>query len=50
MSNQNQFILNYADNAGGAIKWDEVEPNFEDNTTFSKNNAGLYGNNIASFA
>ena len=51
MFDKNTFTSNYAENSGGAIKWDQVEPNFEDDTTvYTNNGATLYGDNIASFA
>jgi hypothetical protein len=46
------FVNNSAYDAGGAIKWDELEPNF-DSKVFDRmhnNKAGLYGDNIACFA
>jgi hypothetical protein len=46
------FINNSAADAGGAIKWDDLEPNF-DTTVFKRmhnNTAKLYGNDIACFA
>lgn len=46
----NHFNYNEAENAGGAIKWDPVEPNFDGTTVYSSNTAGLYGDDIASFA
>jgi len=42
------FELNYAENSGGAINWDPLEPSFEGNS-YSNNTATLYGNDIASF-
>mmetsp|Transcript_30377 Transcript_30377/g.22549 ORF Transcript_30377/g.22549 Transcript_30377/m.22549 type:complete len:135 (+) Transcript_30377:164-568(+) len=35
---------------GGAIRWDELEPIFDENNSFSGNLASIYGNNIASFS
>ena len=50
MPETNTFTGNYADDSGGAVNWDELEP--EDITTndFRNNNAGLYGDDIACFA
>ena len=49
IANTNTFQNNYADNAGGAIKWDPLEPTFSTNT-YKNNSAYLYGNDVASFA
>jgi hypothetical protein len=46
----NNIASNYAENSGGGIYWDQVEPNFDDNNTFNSNEATLYGDDIASFA
>eukprot|EP01017_Pseudomicrothorax_dubius_P029438 TRINITY_DN3570_c0_g4_i1.p1 TRINITY_DN3570_c0_g4~~TRINITY_DN3570_c0_g4_i1.p1 ORF type:complete len:847 (+),score=213.39 TRINITY_DN3570_c0_g4_i1:3-2543(+) len=42
------FISNYAEKSGGAIKWDESELFFDDQTSFV-NNAAVYGPNVASY-
>jgi hypothetical protein len=44
------FSNNSAANAGGAVKWDDLEPLNIMSNIFSSNKAGLYGNNVASFA
>ena len=49
-SGNNSFTNNYADNSGGAVKWDDVEPFNVEDGFFKNNSAYLYGNNIASFA
>ena len=49
IANTNTFINNYADNAGGAIKWNPLEPSFSMNT-YKNNIAYLYGNDVACFA
>ena len=46
----NSFNDNYAADAGGGIKWNQLEPNFDGTTTFSGNYAALYGDDIACFA
>ena len=38
-----------AENAGGAIKWEDIEPLFSNETFYSNNSALLYGDNISSF-
>ena len=43
------FTNNSADNVGGGINWDTVEPNFDTSTTYINNSAKNYGNNIACF-
>ena len=50
MEGNNSFVSNSADNAGGGIKWDDVEPAFNDEIFYSNNYASLYGDNIACFA
>ena len=50
MEGNNSFVSNSADNAGGGIKWDDVEPSFKDNIFYSNNSATLYGDDIACFA
>ena len=48
----NTFKNNTAGNAGGAIKWFDVEPKGledEDNNQFIDNKAIVYGDDIASF-
>ena len=50
MYGNNTFESNYAENAGGGIKWDDVEPSFKDGIFYSNNSATLYGDNIACFA
>ena len=45
----NTFIDNSADNAGGAVKWTTIEPEIS-NLTFGNNFASLYGDNIAGVA
>ena len=42
----NNFEENFAFVAGGALKWDDVEPTFSKNT-FRSNKANQYGDNIA---
>jgi hypothetical protein len=50
MSGKNKFTNNYADNSGGAIKWDDLEPEIAFfSVTYINNIAKLYGNDIASF-
>lgn len=52
------FANNYAEIKGGAIHWNNLEPLWGGLTsngnltsiTFSKNNAGRYGDNISAFA
>ena len=44
------FINNTAENSGGAIKWDQVEPKLANDTILTNNHATLYGNDIASYA
>ena len=50
MEGNNSFVSNSAENAGGGIKWDDVEPVFNDEIFYSNNYASLYGDNIACFA
>lgn len=51
MENTNSFINNNADNAGGGIYWENIEPlNILTESKFIENTAFLYGNNIACFA
>ena len=50
ITNYNSFVDNYAANSGGAIKWDDLEPIFDESNQYINNYAALYGNNIASFA
>jgi hypothetical protein len=50
MEGNNRFINNSADNSGGGIKWDDLEPSFINDVFYSGNSATLYGDNIASFA
>lgn len=50
MTNSNSFLHNHASNAGGAIKWNDLEPIFKDSTNFLNNSAGQYGDDIACFA
>jgi hypothetical protein len=50
IKNSNLFTLNYADNSGGGIKWDDLEPDFDTTNTYSNNFATLYGDDIACFA
>lgn len=44
------FQNNFASIKGGTIYWDEVKPIIDRLTTFSNNNALLYGNDIAAFS
>jgi hypothetical protein len=48
MQGSNQFSDNIADNAGGGIKWDDLEPKIYQSISFSRNYAKLYGSDIAS--
>ena len=48
--NENSFFTNFAEDAGGAIKWAVLEPTFDGTTVFKDNLAFLYGNDIASVA
>ena len=50
MNGNNIFKNNIAENAGGGIKWDDIEPTIENDNIYSDNYAVLYGNEIASFA
>ena len=50
MNGKNIFKENKAENAGGGIKWDDVEPEFLDEVNYANNTATLYGNDIACFA
>lgn len=43
------FFANYATKEGGAIKWNNYEPQYI-NCIFTKNAAGIYGDSIASVA
>lgn len=49
-SGVNSFTNHYAENSGGAVKWDDLEPNSVSDSYFHNNTAYLYGNNIGSFA
>jgi hypothetical protein len=49
MNGINNFKKNHADNSGGGIKWDELEPVFT-LLKFEDNYAVLYADNIGSFA
>jgi hypothetical protein len=44
------FKNNHADNSGGGIKWDDLEPDFDNTTSYENNFAFLYGDDIACFA
>lgn len=46
----NSFTNNYAENSGGAVKWDDLEPKNLELSYFHNNSAYLYGNDIGSFA
>ena len=35
--------MNYAENAGGAIKWDDLEPEYVTTNTYISNRAVRYG-------
>lgn len=49
-SGRNNFTNNRAENAGGAVKWTDLEPlNIMDTSTFYNNSAILFGDDIASF-
>lgn len=50
MSGINKFTDNYADNSGGGIMWDTVEPTFINDVSYKDNWAFLYGNDIACFS
>ena len=50
MNGDHKFNKNYAENAGGAIKWDNLEPIIQDAIRYENNSATLYGNDIACFA
>jgi len=45
----NQYIDNYAD-VGGAIYYNYSRPEFSSNSTYSNNNASIYGPDIGSYA
>ena len=47
---KNSFTNNYAENSGGAVKWDDVEPWRVEDSHFDNNSAYLYGDDIGSFA
>mmetsp|Transcript_30033 Transcript_30033/g.29285 ORF Transcript_30033/g.29285 Transcript_30033/m.29285 type:complete len:92 (-) Transcript_30033:1575-1850(-) len=47
---ENFFLENEADNSGGAIMWDELEPVFDFTSNYTDNFAWLYGNDVACFA
>lgn len=49
MPTRSYFYNNSADNAGGAVKWDDLEPVNILGSTFNNNFAYLYGDNIACF-
>jgi hypothetical protein len=49
MRENNTFYNNIAENSGGAVKWDDVEPRNIGNQIFKNNYAALYGNDIGSF-
>ena len=47
---RNSFINNYAENSGGAIYWDVLEPLMNvTNLTLVNNSAYLYGDDFACF-
>ncbi len=46
----NALKNNWAANAGGGIKWDDIEPTFDGTTTYENNTGYLYGDNVACFA
>ncbi|CDW90223.1 UNKNOWN [Stylonychia lemnae] len=48
--NKTNFSRNKALISGGAIYWEDVEPNFLQKVTFKDNLAGIYGNDIGAFA
>lgn len=50
ISGATQFTDNFAFVKGGAIYWDELEPNLSSDLIFKNNSALEYGNNIACFA
>ena len=45
----NNSFLNCSAHIGGAIKWGDSQPSFQDNT-FVNNSASVYGDNEASYA
>ena len=47
---ENIFERNYAENSGGGIKWDDLEPLDLESAYFYNNRAYLYGDDIGSFA
>ncbi|CDW71577.1 UNKNOWN [Stylonychia lemnae] len=50
LTGQNIFEQNQAEVQGGAICWDQIEPNYQEiQIKFEKNHANQYGDNIASF-
>jgi len=50
IQDSNEFFDNYAANAGGGIKWDDLEPDFDGSNNFTDNFAELYGDDIGSFS
>jgi hypothetical protein len=50
IEDENYFEYNTAENSGGGMQWDNVEPNFDTTNVFDNNIATLYADNIACFA
>jgi len=46
----NSFVDNYADYAGGGIKWDDLEPDFDNTTIYLDNYAELYGDDVGAIS
>lgn len=49
MDGNSIFKNNSADNSGGAIKWDDIEPTNILLNKFINNSATIYGDNIGCF-
>ena len=52
MRDWNNFTNNYAESSGGAIFWEDIEPEIVGNRSqylFERNSAGTYADNIGSF-
>ena len=50
MRDNNVFKYNYAQKAGGGIKWEDIEPIFISKPIYLNNIALIYGNDIGSFS
>lgn len=50
LTGSNSYTHNFAENAGGAVQWDDLEPfNLKETGYFFNNTAVLYGNDVATF-